>query len=313
MGKFVGTCSFYHQPVMVSEVLEVLEGVPAGTILDATLGGGGHSEAILDFRSDIEVIAIDSDESALIAARMRLERFGKRIVLEKSNFVNFESVLDKYGIEVLAGFLFDLGVSSAQIAQPERGFSYKNVGPLDMRMDQSQKKIAFDIVNGSKVEDLSKLLQRNSQERYAKRIALAVVHNRPISDTGELAEIVKSAIPAAARRRGGHPAKRTFQAIRIEVNSELTVLESSFREAIKRLVPGGRGMALSYHSGEDRIVKNSIREAVSGGCICPAHLPCSCGSKSLASARSKSIRPSELEISSNSRAKSARLRFLERK
>jgi len=305
---------FHHRPVMVAQVLKVLGEAPGGVILDATLGGGGHAEAILEARQDIRIVGIDRDDHALAAAGSRLAVFGDRIQLERSAFVDLGSVLDGLGIDGLAGFLFDLGVSSPQLDHAQRGFSYREAGPLDMRMDRRQTLTADQVVNGYDEAAFARLLVDNADERHARRIARAVVAQRPISDTARLAEIVRDAIPAPARRRGGHPAKRTFQAIRIEVNGELEQLADSLDEAIRRLVPGGRGAVLSYHSGEDRIVKRRFDLAATGGCTCPPRLPCACGAVPLVVLARRAGRvPDEAEAATNPRAASARLRVLERR
>lgn len=305
---------FHHRPVMVAQILEVMGEAPGGVILDATLGGGGHAEAILEARDDVRVIGIDRDDQALTAAGTRLAAFGDRIQLERSAFVELGSLLDSLEIDGLAGFLFDLGVSSPQLDHADRGFSYREAGPLDMRMDRRQVLTADEVVNGYDERAFARLLVDNADERHARRIARAVVAQRPISDTARLAEVVRDAIPAPARRRGGHPAKRTFQAIRIEVNGELEQLADSLDEAIMRLVPGGRGAVLSYHSGEDRIVKRRFDLAATGGCMCPTRLPCACGAVSLVVLARRSGRvPGEVEAATNPRAASARLRTLERR
>ena len=299
---------------MVAQVLKVLGEAPGGVILDATLGGGGHAEAILEARQDIRIVGIDRDDHALAAAGSRLAVFGDRIQLERSAFVDLGSVLDGLGIDGLAGFLFDLGVSSPQLDHAQRGFSYREAGPLDMRMDRRQTLTADQVVNGYDEAAFARLLVDNADERHARRIARAVVAQRPISDTARLAEIVRDAIPAPARRRGGHPAKRTFQAIRIEVNGELEQLADSLDEAIRRLVPGGRGAVLSYHSGEDRIVKRRFDLAATGGCTCPPRLPCGCGAVPLVVLARRAGRvPDDAEAATNPRAASARLRVLERR
>ncbi len=305
---------FHHRPVMVAQILEVMGEAPGGVILDATLGGGGHAEAILEARDDVRVIGIDRDDQALTAAGTRLAAFGDRVQLERSAFVELGSLLDALEIDGLAGFLFDLGVSSPQLDHADRGFSYREAGPLDMRMDRRQVLTADEVVNGYDERAFARLLVDNADERHARRIARAVVAQRPISDTARLAEVVRDAIPAPARRRGGHPAKRTFQAIRIEVNGELEQLADSLDEAIMRLVPGGRGAVLSYHSGEDRIVKRRFDLAATGGCMCPTRLPCACGAVSLVVLARRSGRvPGEVEAATNPRAASARLRTLERR
>ena len=297
---------------MVAEVVDALRGTPPGTVLDATVGGGGHAEAILEARPDLSVVGLDLDDEAFAASERRLIRFGERVVLHRAHFADLGSCLDGRTVKGLSGFLFDLGVSSPQLDCAERGFSYRHPGPLDMRMDRRQEVTAAQVVNGAEERELAGILTRNADERFAHRIARAVVARRPIGNTLELAEIVRSAIPAAARRTGGHPAKRTFQAIRIEVNRELDRLSGALDEAIDRLVPGGRGVVLSYHSGEDRLVKDRFSQAATGGCTCPARLPCACGAPPTATARRRSVRPSTVEVEANPRAKSARLRVVER-
>ena len=303
---------FEHRPVMVTEVVDALQGAPPGTVLDATVGGGGHAEAILEARPDLSVVGLDLDDLAFAASEWRLARFGERVTLHRAHFADLGSCLDGRTVEGLSGFLFDLGVSSPQLDCAERGFSYRHHGPLDMRMDRRQELTAAQVVNEAEERELAGILARNADERFAHRIARAVVARRPINNTLELAEIVRSAIPAAVRRTGGHPAKRTFQAIRIEVNRELDRLSGAVDEAIDRLVPGGRGAVHSYHSGEDRLVKDRFSHATTGGCTCPARLPCACGAQPTAMARRRSVRPSTVEVEANPRAKSARLRVVER-
>jgi len=305
---------FHHQPVMVEEVLAALADVPGGVVLDATVGGGGHAEAILEFRVDLRVVGLDRDDQALAATERRFSGFGDRIQLRRSAFIDLGGVLDEMAIDGLAGFLFDLGVSSPQLDHAKRGFSYRDAGPLDMRMDRRQSLTASDVVNCYDERALTRMLIDNADERHARRIARAVIACRPVAGTARLAEVVRDAIPAPARRRGGHPAKRTFQAIRIEVNAELEQLADSLEEAIGRLVAGGRGAVLSYHSGEDRIVKRCFDLAATGGCTCPPRLPCACGATPLAVLPRRGGRvPGAVEAAANPRAASARLRALERR
>ncbi len=309
----LGASDFQHVPVMCDEVLEVLGPGPAGIVLDATVGGGGHAAAILTANPDLSLLGLDCDDAALIAAGERLEQFGDRVVLHRSAFGDLADVMDAVDVERISGFLFDLGVSSPQLDYAERGFSYREAGPLDMRMDRRQWLTAAEVVNGYEEAELARILHRYADERYARRIARNVVAARPVTDTVRLAELVREAIPAPARRRGGHPAKRTFQAIRIEVNGELEQLTDALDEAIRRLVPGGRGAVLSYHSGEDRIVKERFDLAVTGGCACPPRLPCACGATPIATmARRAGRTPGVDEAADNPRAASARLRSLER-
>ncbi|MBC8364038.1 MAG: 16S rRNA (cytosine(1402)-N(4))-methyltransferase RsmH [Actinobacteria bacterium] len=305
---------FRHLPVMLDEVLAALEPMPAGAFLDATVGGGGHAAALLDARPDCRLIGIDRDAEAIEAAGHRLAAFGERVHLVHAAFRDLSGVLAHVlGGDPLVGFLFDLGVSSPQLDRSERGFSYREPGPLDMRMDRRQTRTAADLVNGSTESELAAILRTHADERHAGRIAAALVAARPVTDTRQLADLVRDAIPAPARRRGGHPAKRTFQALRIAVNDELAQLPGTLDMAIERLVTGGRGVVLAYHSGEDRIVKERFDQAATGGCTCPARLPCGCGAVSTARTLRRGARlPSDAEQARNPRAASARLRVLER-
>lgn len=304
---------FNHEPVMASEIVALFENVPSGFVLDATLGGGGHSEQLLDRWPQIGILGIDRDADALSAAQARLARFGDRLRIYHCRFDRLEDAMKALSIDTLSGALFDLGVSSPQLDIAERGFSYRNVAPLDMRMDRSQSWSAADVVNGYSASDLTHVIQRYGDERFARRIAAAIVAARPIESTTALAEIVVAAIPAAARRTGGHPAKRTFQAIRIEVNGELDALVPAIDSAIARTAPGGRVAVLSYHSGEDRIVKDRMRVAATGDCACPPELPCVCDAvQTVRIVRGIARTPSKAEQANNRRAGSARLRVVER-
>lgn len=304
--------AFRHDPVMVEEITAVFADVPAGTVVDATLGGGGHTAALLADRSDLEVIGIDRDPAAIDAAIERLTEFADRVHTSRRRFDEFAEALAEHGVGVISGALFDLGVSSPQLDRDERGFSYRADGPVDMRMDPAQVWSAADVVNGYDEPDLARVIADHGDERFAKRIAAAIVAARPVESTTELAEIVTGAIPAPARRTGGHPAKRTFQAIRIEVNAELDVLPDALDRAIEATVPGGRVAVLSYHSGEDRIVKRRFALAA-GACDCPHDLPCVCGAvQTVRIVRGVAKRPSALEQESNRRARSARLRVVEK-
>ena len=304
--------TFDHDPVMVDEITEIFRDVPAGTIVDATLGGGGHSAALLASRPDIDILGIDQDPDALAAAIERLSEFADRVRTSRRRFDEFDEAMADHGVTEISGALFDLGVSSPQLDRPERGFSYRNEGPVDMRMDGDQTWSAADVVNGYSEQDLARVLRRNGDERFAKRIARAVVAARPVESTTQLAEIVTSAIPAPARRTGGHPAKRTFQAIRIEVNSELDVLPSALDQAIDAASVGGRIAVLSYHSGEDRIVKERFALAA-GACDCPHDLPCVCGAiQTVRLVRGLAKRASTEEQATNRRASSALLRVAEK-
>lgn len=304
---------FVHQPVMAEAVAEVFASVPAGWILDATLGGAGHASLLLERHPHLMVLGLDRDAAALAAARERLARFGERFATAHMRFDHLEEAMAALHLPSLSGALFDLGVSSPQLDRADRGFSYRQSGALDMRMDQSQPWTAADIVNGYDEDALAEVLRRYGDERFAGRIARAIREARPIETTTQLAEVVVSAIPAPARRTGGHPAKRTFQAIRIELNQELEVLPVALDAAMRSTVPGGRVAVLSYHSGEDRIVKERMRLAETGGCLCPPELPCVCDAvQTVRIVRGVPRRPSEDEQRSNPRARSARLRVVER-
>jgi 16S rRNA (cytosine1402-N4)-methyltransferase len=303
---------FEHEPVMVEEITSVFGEVPAGTVVDATLGGGGHSAALLDSRDDLDILGIDQDPVALAAASERLTGYGDRVRTSRRRFDQLDEALTEHGIEAISGALFDLGVSSPQFDRGDRGFSYRHEGPLDMRMDTDQAWSADDVVNGYAEADLARLIKRYGDERFAGRIARAICEARPIQTTSELAAVVTSAIPAAARRSGGHPAKRTFQAIRIEVNNELGILPDAIDRAVEATRPGGRIAVLSYHSGEDRIVKERFAVAA-GSCDCPDDLPCVCGAvQTVRIVRGVPKRPSDAERQRNRRASSARLRVVER-
>jgi len=304
---------FLHLPVMADEITKLFAKVPEGVVLDATLGGGGHAQLILERYEHLRVLGLDRDEVALAAARRRLARFGDRLMVHHCRFDRLEDAMEAFSVDTLSGALFDLGVSSPQLDDGARGFSYRNDAPLDMRMDRSQAWTAADVVNGYPVEQLARVIQQYGDERFARRISNAIVASRPIETTTELAAIVVSAIPAAARRTGGHPAKRTFQAIRIEVNGELDALAPALDAAMRRTAEGGRVAVLSYHSGEDRIVKGRMRVAVTGGCECPPELPCVCDAvQTVRIVRGIPRTPSAEEQADNRRAASARLRVVER-
>ena len=249
----------------------------------------------------------------MAAATETLARFGDRVTLRQVRFDALTETMNELALDTMQGALFDLGVSSPQFDRAERGFSYRLDAPLDMRMDQRQPRSAADIVNDADAPDLARILREHGDERYASRIARAIVAARPILTTTELADVVRDAIPAPARRRGGHPAKRTFQALRIEVNDELAVLPDALDQAIDALAPGGRCAVLSYHSGEDRIVKARFRAAATGGCTCPPELPCQCGATRLVrELRPLKRRPKPDEIVANPRSESAVLRAVEK-
>jgi 16S rRNA (cytosine1402-N4)-methyltransferase len=304
---------FDHGPVMVDEVVALLAVTPPGVVLDATLGGAGHARAVLDAAPQLSVVGLDQDPDAVAAARAALEGYGARATVVHARFDSLASVLDELAIERLSGALFDLGVSSPQLDRPERGFSYRADAPLDMRMDPGRPTTAADVVNGWREADLVRLFQANGEPRFARRIVRAIMAARPIGTTAELAETVRTAIPAAARRTGGHPARRVFQAIRIAVNEELDILPSAIDSALNRLKPEGRCVVLSYHSGEDRIVKDRFAFAATGGCVCPPGLPCVCGAQpTVRLLNRRAGRPAAAEIAANRRAESARLRAAER-
>jgi 16S rRNA (cytosine1402-N4)-methyltransferase len=303
---------FEHAPVMVDEIVAVFASVPPGTIVDATLGAGGHSAAILDSRDDLDVVGIDQDQDALDAAATRLAGYGRRVRTSRRRFDELDQALADHDVPLVSGALFDLGVSSPQLDRGDRGFSYRHDGPLDMRMDADQSWSADDVVNGYSESELARIITRYGDERFATRIARAICAARPIQTTSELAAVVVAAIPAAARRTGGHPAKRTFQAIRIEVNDELGVLPHALDQAVQATRPGGRIAVLSYHSGEDRIVKERFSVAA-GACDCPDDLPCVCGAiQTVRIVRGIPKRPSVDERQRNRRAASARMRVVER-
>jgi 16S rRNA (cytosine1402-N4)-methyltransferase len=308
-----GDVQFSHVPVMVAEVVDLFATVPSGTVLDATVGGGGHAGVLLATYPHLRVVALDQDPSAVAAARSALAGFGDRAMVARARFDRFGQVLDQAGVGFVTGALFDLGASSHQFDRAERGFSYRADGPLDMRMDTDAVRSAADVVNGAPESELIRLLIANGESRFARRIARAMVAARPVTTTGELADLVKNAIPAAARRTGGHPARRVFQALRIAVNDELGVLPGTLDAVVERLASGGRCVVLSYHSGEDRLVKERFANAATGGCICPPGLPCVCGAVPTVRLLTRgATKPSAAEVATNRRAGSARLRAVER-
>src|SRR3954453_8459890 len=304
---------FEHRPVMVDEIVELFRSVPSGTVVDATVGGGGHTAAILDAHAHLSVLGLDRDADAIDAASESLARFGDRVGLRQVRFDALTVTMDELGLHTISGALFDLGVSSPQFDRADRGFSYRHDAPLDRRMDRRDARSAADVVNDTDERELARILRTFGDERYASRIARAIVAARPVVTTAQLADIVRDAIPAPARRRGGHPAKRTFQALRIEVNDELAVLPDALDRAIDALAAAGRCVVLSYHSGEDRIVKERFRTAATGGCPCPPGLPCTCGASPVVrELRPLKRRPSAAERAANRRADSAVLRAVER-
>lgn len=302
----------YHQPVLASEVVEVFEPLISGVVVDATFGGGGHTRRLLNELSEgIQMVGIDRDPEALANAETIEER--ARLTVLSGNFGDIHRLLAEAAVVAPVGFLFDLGVSSRQLDEPARGFSYRHDGPLDMRMGPDAPHTADEIVNHWERARLASILRRLGEERYASRIAQAVVASRPITGTKQLADVVAGAVPAASRRRGGHPARRTFQAIRIAANGELDALRRGLDDALDMLAPGGRCAVISYHSLEDRIVKR--RFAVGArGCVCPPDLPvCACGSTvELRLLTRRPIVPGSAEIEANPRARSAKLRAVEK-
>lgn len=303
---------YHHQPVMCREVVDVLREVPEGVLVDATVGGGGHAAALLESRPQMHLVGLDRDPDALRAAAERLAPHRHRVTLRQARFDSLGAVLDDIGHSVVSACLFDLGVSSAQLDQPGRGFSYRLDGPLDMRMDPGTAVTAADIVNGADEGTLAGILRRNADERHARRIAAAIVAQRPFATTAQLSRAVAAAVPAPARRRS-HPARRTFQALRIEVNGELELLERSLTGAIDRLVDSGRCAVLSYHSGEDRIVKSVFRRVAGEGPPPRPGLPPAPGPPATVRLlQRRSLTPTDSEKAANHRAGSARLRAVER-
>ena len=305
-----------HISVLLDECIENLNIRPDGTYLDGTLGMGGHSFEIASRLSTGRLICIDRDETAIERAGRRLAPFGDKVTLVHGNFSDAASILDSLGIERVDGMLFDLGVSSPQLDEAERGFSYMVQAPLDMRMDQSGGLSAYEVVNTWEENRLNRILWDYGEERYARRITAAILKHRaekPIETTQELVDIIRTAMPAAALREKQHPAKRTFQAIRIAVNDELGAIASMMDSAPDKLNPGGRLCVISFHSLEDRIVKSGI-QAREHGCTCPREAPvCTCGFvQTLKSVSRKPILPTEEEIARNPRARSAKLRVAER-
>ena len=305
-----------HYSVLLQESIDALCIRPDGIYVDGTLGMGGHSEQIAKRLTTGRLIAIDRDRSALERAGERLKPYAERITFVHGNFRDLPELLRSNGIEKADGMLFDLGVSSPQLDEAERGFSYMTDAPLDMRMDTSESLTAWFIVNKWPEEKLKQILFEFGEERFAPRIAAAIVHKRaesPIDTTGELVEVIRGAMPAAALREKQHPAKRSFQAIRIAVNDELASIGELMNNAAELLAPGGRLAVISFHSLEDRIVKNAIA-AREHGCTCPRDFPvCTCGFRqTLRSITRKPILPSQRELDENPRSRSAKLRVAER-
>lgn len=338
--------AYEHRPVMAAEVVELFRPVPAGLFVDATVGGGGHAAAILEAHPHLSVLGLDQDDEAVSAATARLAPWGPRAAVVRARFDRLPGLVTGRdgsagpaarharqpgpdGPQVatagaaapgqflaagmpFVGALFDLGVSSPQLDRAERGFSYRLDAPLDMRMDRRGATTASALVNSLPRDELAELLAANGERRLAGRIARAVVESRPLRSTAELAEVVAAAVPAAARRRG-HPAARVFQAIRIAVNAELEVLDATLGAVVAALAPGGRCAVLSYHSGEDRLVKAVFAYAATGGCTCPPRLGCVCGAQPWARLLTRGARMAPAsELARNPRASAARLRAVER-
>ncbi|MBR7152078.1 MAG: 16S rRNA (cytosine(1402)-N(4))-methyltransferase RsmH [Clostridia bacterium] len=308
---------FSHRPVLLEECLEALSIRPDGVYVDGTAGGAGHSSAIASRLGESgRLLALDQDETAVRVATERLSVFGERARVMRSNFREVESVCRTLGIPAIDGMLMDLGVSSYQLDTAERGFSYQADAPLDMRMDVRNPLTARTVVNEYSEEALRRILFDYGEERFSSRIAANIIHAReraPIETTGELVEIIKRSIPAAARDGGHHPAKRSFQALRIEVNAELDVIAPAIRSAVSLLRPGGRVAIITFHSLEDRIVKQTFASLASG-CTCPKDFPvCVCGKRpSIRILSKKPILPSREELEINPRSRSAKLRVAEK-
>jgi 16S rRNA (cytosine1402-N4)-methyltransferase len=305
--------NFAHDPVMLAEVTEVLADVPDGVVVDATVGGGGHASALLMANERISLVGLDQDQMALDVAGARLAPHGDRVTLRRRRFDGLTEELRALGVVQLSGCLFDLGVSSPQLDRADRGFSFRHDGPLDMRMDQRATATAAELVNGLDERSLVGVLRRNADEPHARRIARAIVAARPVTSTAELADIIRSAVPAAVRRKGGHPARRSFQALRIEVNQELEILDDALRQALALLSPSGRCAVLAYHSGEDRIVKRRFRDAAGEAPPPRPDLPPPPGQ--VAEVRllwRGARRPSAEEVTGNPRAEAARFRAVEK-
>jgi 16S rRNA (cytosine1402-N4)-methyltransferase len=315
--------AFVHRPVLGREVVELLSPVPTGVVVDATVGGGGHAGLLLEARPDLRVLGIDRDDAALTAAARALERFGDRVHLVRAEFSAIASVTagatgpgTVLEGEPIVGVLFDLGVSSPQLDRAERGFSYWADAPLDMRMDARQELTAAELLNATSESELAGIIAEFGEERFARRIAAEIVRRRPLTTTGELVDAIKDAIPAPARRRGGHPARRTFQAIRMAVNRELPNLQEGLEESVHLLTPGGRVLVLAYHSLEDRIVKRRFA-AWSGTAPAPSTprgLPVAPPEEPplVRLITRKPMRPTEAEVAANPRSSSVRLRAVER-
>ncbi len=307
---------FKHFSVMLKETVDSQNIKPGGVYVDGTMGGGGHSYEILSRREDIRLLGIDRDSDAILAASQRLSAFGERFTPVKSNFRNIKSILEELGIDKIDGAILDLGVSSYQLDNAERGFSYMQNARLDMRMDRANTKSAYEVVNQYSMEELTGIFYEYGEEKWSRRIAEFICDRRktkPVETTGELVDIIKAAIPQKAREAGSHPAKRVFQAIRIEVNEELSILKKALEDFLDVLNPGGRLSVITFHSLEDRIVKNVFQNKAKG-CVCPKEFPvCVCGKEpEVKVITRKPILPAKEELLENSRSKSAKLRVSEK-
>lgn len=307
---------FSHTSVLLKECIEQLNIRPDGIYVDGTMGGAGHSCEIAKCLTTGRLIAIDQDSDAICAAKQRLQPYMDRVTIVKNNFEHLADILQQLDIAHIDGFLMDLGVSSYQLDTAERGFSYNHDAELDMRMDRSRGRTARDLVNHASRQELTEIIRDYGEEKFAARIAGFIEKERQhteIVTTGQLVELIKAAIPASARRQGPHPAKRTFQALRVAVNDELGVLERAIRAGVEALAPGGRLCIITFQSLEDRIVKQMFKEYAQG-CTCPRDFPvCVCGHHpKLKILGSKGILPSQQELEENSRSRSARLRVAEK-
>jgi 16S rRNA (cytosine1402-N4)-methyltransferase len=309
---------FQHEPVMAREVLELLAAVPAGTVVDATVGGGGHAHLLLESRPDVALLGIDRDADAVAAARERLAPFGDRVRIVHGGFEDVAEIVRREAGEHtsegnIMGILFDLGTNSPQLDRPERGFTYWGEAPLDMRMDAATELTAETVVNEYSEARLAEIIATNGEEKFARRIATRIVANRPLHTTADLVGAVKEAVPAPARRRGGHPARRTFQAIRMEVNRELPNLAEGLDESVHLLAPGGRVLVLAYHSLEDRLVKERFAKWAGAREEQPPGFPVEPEERGLVRLLNRrAMQPTPEEVAANPRARSARLRAAER-
>jgi len=304
---------YQHTPVMTREVVELFRPTPEGLLVDATVGGGGHARALLEARSDVRLLGLDQDQDAVLAATAELAEFGDRAVVVHGNFEDLVTIVSERSEGMaISGILYDLGVSSPQLDWPHRGFSYWGEAPLDMRMDAAQPLTAANVLNEYAEGDLVAVLEQYGEERWARRIAAQIVARRPLTTTADLVAAVKAAIPARARRRGGHPARRAFQAIRMEVNRELPNLASGLDESVHLLAPGGRILVLAYHSLEDRLVKERFARWA-GASELPHGMPVEPTRNPLVRLLTRRpLRPQPDEVAANPRSESARLRAAEK-